>query len=112
MVQILPEKTESSVDYASGEHIVVNEDSIIPVSPNGRNNVPALTSLWSDGSRPSVLSDQSVVWLNAGSRLLYPQFFQEEAGSHSFGSFFQIEKTSNPFHCETADTGSRCWYSI
>ncbi len=101
-------KTESSVDYASGEHIVVNEDSIIPVSPNGRNDGTGINQLVVPyGSRAKVvLSDQSVVWLNAGSRLLYPSVFS--GGRREvilFGeAFFQVEKDETaPFIVKTID---------
>ncbi|MDD4193369.1 MAG: FecR domain-containing protein [Mangrovibacterium sp.] len=101
-------KAESSVDYASGEHIVVNEDSIIPVSPNGRNDGAGINQLVVPyGSRAKVvLGDQSVVWLNAGSRLLYPSAFSgRRLEVILFGeAFFQIEKDETaPFIVKTAD---------
>ena len=70
------EKTESTLDYTNPEQIVLNNESIInstlegEQSPNNQLIVPY-------GNRSKVtLSDSTVVWLNAGSQLIYPSKFK------------------------------------
>lgn len=101
-------KTESTVDYASLEQIIINEDSIIPVVNDGSKMEAIPNQLVVPyGSRAKlVLSDRSVVWLNAGSRLIYPSAFTgKEREVLLFGeAFFQVEKDeSKPFIVRTAD---------
>ena len=101
-------KNESTVDYTSGDHIVVNEDSIIQVAKsNQKIEVVPNQLLIPYGSRAKVvLSDHSVVWLNAGSRMIYPSVFTgKEREVLLFGeAFFQIEKDeSKPFIVKTSD---------
>lgn len=101
-------KNESSVYYASCGHIVINGDSIIPVTTNTRNVEPVTNQLLVPyGSRAKVvLSDHSVVWVNAGSRLIYPSVFMEkEREVYLFGeAFFQVEKNeAKPFVVRTTD---------
>ena len=101
-------KTESTVDYASSEQIIVNEDSIIPVVNDGSKMEAIPNQLVVPyGSRAKVvLNDRSVVWLNAGSRLIYPSAFKgKEREVLLFGeAFFQVEKDeSKPFIVRTAD---------
>ncbi|MDX9882503.1 MAG: FecR domain-containing protein [Prolixibacteraceae bacterium] len=101
-------KTESTVDYISGNQIIVNEDSIIPVV-NESSKMETIPNqlLVPYGSRAKVvLSDRSVVWLNAGSRLVYPSVFTgKQREVLLFGeAFFQVEKDeSKPFIVRTAD---------
>ncbi|HAZ03730.1 MAG: hypothetical protein A2W90_16895 [Bacteroidetes bacterium GWF2_42_66] len=101
-------KTESTVDYVSLEQIIVNEDSIIPVVNEGSKMETIPNQLLVPyGSRAKlVLSDRSVVWLNAGSRLVYPSVFTgKQREVLLFGeAFFQVEKDeSKPFIVRTAD---------
>ena len=101
-------KNESTVDYASLDRIVVNNDSIIPVK-KGVKKVEALPNqfLIPYGSRGKlILSDHTVVWLNAGSRLIYPsEFTGGEREVLLFGeAFFQVAKDkSKPFIVKTPD---------
>ena len=101
-------KNESTVDYASCEHIVVNEDSIIQVAKSDKK-IEAVPNqlLIPYGSRAKVvLSDHSVVWLNAGSRMIYPSVFTgKEREVLLFGeAFFQVEKDeSKPFIVKTSE---------
>jgi len=101
-------KSESTVDYASLDQIVLNNDSVIAVK-EGVNKVDALPNqfLIPYGSRGKlVLSDHTVVWLNAGSRLIYPSEFKgDEREVLLFGeAFFEVAKDkSKPFIVKTSD---------
>jgi hypothetical protein len=101
-------KNESTVDYASLDRIVVNNDSIIPVK-KGVKKVEVLPNQYCIpyGSRGKlVLSDHTVVWLNAGSRLIYPsEFTGDEREVILFGeAFFEVAKDkSKPFIVKTSD---------
>ena len=101
-------KKESMVDYASLDRIVVNNDSIIPVK-KGVKKVETLPNqfLIPYGSRGKlILSDHTVVWLNAGSRLIYPsEFTGDEREVLLFGeAFFEVAKDkSKPFIVKTSD---------
>jgi len=102
------DKNESTVDYASHDHIVVNEDSIIQLSQNNKKieEVPNQILIPFGSRAKVVLSDHSVVWLNAGSRLIYPSvFIGKEREVLLFGeAFFQIEKDElKPFIVKTAE---------
>ena len=101
-------KNESIVDYALSDKIVANNDSIIQVK-KGVKTVEALTNqfLIPYGSRGKlILSDHTVVWLNAGSRLIYPsEFTGSEREVLLFGeAFFEVAKDkSKPFIVKTTD---------
>ncbi len=101
-------KNESTVDYASSNEIVANNDSIIQVK-KGVKKDEALPNqfLIPYGSRGKlILSDQTIVWLNAGSRLIYPsEFTGREREVILFGeAFFEVAKDkSKPFIVKTTD---------
>ena len=101
-------KNESTVDYAALDRIVVNNDSIIPVK-KGVKKVEALPNqfLIPYGSRGKlILSDHTVVWLNAGSQLIYPsEFTGREREVLLFGeAFFEVAKDkSKPFIVKTSE---------
>ncbi len=101
-------RNESTVDYASSDKIVANNDSVIQVK-NGVKKVEALPNqfLIPYGSRGKlILSDHTVVWLNAGSRLIYPsEFTGHEREVILFGeAFFEVAKDkSKPFIVKTTD---------
>ncbi len=76
---ILPEgqsiainKGESTLDYSKPGEIILNEDSII--DNKGISGIFQLVMPYGSSSK-IVLNDGSIVWLNAGSRLLYPSNF-------------------------------------
>lgn len=79
-VLILPEgqsvalnNGESTIDYRNPGEIVLNKDSIITTNENSR--ISQLVMPYGSSSK-IVLSDSSVVWLNAGSSLLFPSIFK------------------------------------
>ena len=66
-------KGESTLDYRNSGEIILNKDSIISIS-NGLSEISQLVIPHGSSSR-IVLNDSTVVWLNAGSSLVYPSKF-------------------------------------
>ncbi len=111
-VLILPEgtsvplkKSTSSLDYTNPEEVVLNNDSVI----HSRKNADQITTnqlIIPFGNRSRLtLSDGSVVWLNAGSRLIYPSRFSGSAREVLlFGeAFFEVSRDEkNPFIVKTS----------
>ena len=98
-------KSESTLDYSQSGQIVLNEDSII--QHESSNDEPEINQLVIPyGNRSKVLlSDGSTVWLNAGSRLIYPSVFTgKNREVLLFGeAFFDIRKNENlPFIVKTS----------
>jgi ferric-dicitrate binding protein FerR (iron transport regulator) len=93
---------ESTLDYSNPGEIVINKDSII-------NNIePTKISqlvIPHGSSSKVVLNDGSVVWLNAGSSLVYPSVFSNKTREVVlFGeAFFSVAKNVNkPFIVQTS----------
>ncbi len=110
-VLIMPEgksipllKTESSLDYTNPDQLVLNNESVIQ---SGSNNEKSLTNqiIIPYGNRSKItLSDNTVVWLNAGSRLIFPSKFSgKQREVLLFGeAFFDVfENTEMPFIVKT-----------
>jgi hypothetical protein len=101
------DSNESEVEYTSNNQMVVNKDSIVDLSLiEEANNSPIFQSIPYGYRSKVILSDKSVVWLNAGSRLIYPPTFTgNEREVILFGeAFFEIEKDiKKPFVVRTAD---------
>jgi len=110
-VLILPEgssvplkKTESSLDYSKPDQILLNNESVIKQSKESEkiaNNQLIIPF----GNRSKVtLSDNTIVWLNAGSRLIYPsKFTGEQREVMLFGeAYFEVTKNVEmPFVVKT-----------
>jgi len=110
-VLILPEgssiplkKTESSLDYSKPDQILLNNESVIKQSRESEkiaNNQLIIPF----GNRSKVtLSDNTIVWLNAGSRLIYPsRFTGERREVLLFGeAYFEVAKNAEmPFVVKT-----------
>jgi hypothetical protein len=111
-VLILPEgesialnKTESSLDYSNPENVLVNnERKLLP----GNNAEKLLKNqvIIPYGNRSKItLSDNTVVWLNAGSRLIFPSEFSGKMREVLlFGeAFFDVsENKEMPFVVKTS----------
>ncbi|MGV8133868.1 MAG: FecR family protein [Mangrovibacterium sp.] len=101
------QKNESEVDYTRKNGVVINADSIV-ASTNTGEKEPVFQDqiLVPYGTRAKViLSDRSVVWLNAGSRLIYPSSFRDKKREVTlFGeAFFEVEKNPDqPFIVKTS----------
>ena len=111
-VLILPEgksiplkKTESSLDYSNPDQLLVNNESVIQSS--GKNEQLLTNQLIIPyGNRSKItLGDNTVVWLNAGSRLIYPsRFTGKQREVLLFGeAFFDVsENVEMPFIVKTS----------
>ncbi len=100
-------KNESEVDYTDKNHVVINTDSMVSLKSTREKEAAFQDQILVPyGTRAKVtLSDQSVVWLNAGSRLIYPSEFRgKERKVILFGeAFFDVEKNpERPFVVETS----------
>lgn len=98
-------KSNSVVDYSSRGAVVLNNDTVIPASDDATSAMNQLVIPYGNQSRV-VLSDQTVVWLNAGSRLVYPtQFRGKNREVMLFGeAFFEVSKNpKHPFIVRTSD---------
>ena len=92
------------IRFISANQIKINNDSLI-VLPE-KNEIPDQLIIPYGCQGKIVLSDQSVVWLNAGSRLFFPSVFEEkEREVILFGeAFFEVKHNDNkPFIVKTAN---------
>ena len=97
-------KSNSIVDYSSLGTVVLNNDTVIHTSDEA-SAMNQLVIPYGNQSRV-VLSDNTVVWLNAGSRLVYPtQFKGKNREVMLFGeAFFEVSKNpEKPFIVKTSD---------
>lgn len=94
---------KSTLDYRNKGEIVLNEDSIIHTYEPSKINQLIIPH---GSSSKVVLSDGSQVWLNAGSRLVYPSVFNKSSREVTlFGeAYFSIKKNnSKPFIVQTPE---------
>lgn len=97
---------ESELDYSGKEKVMINRDQVI--EKKTVNRIPEMNTLVIPyGSRSHLtLSDGSKVWLNAGSRLIYPsEFIDKYREVFLVGeAFFDVVKNeSQPFLVKTPD---------
>ncbi len=103
--QIRLEKKESVLDYSKKDGIIVNGDELMSLSGKEAPKMNQLIIPYGNRSRIQ-LSDGTTVWLNAGSRLIYPSKF---AGKRreiflSGEAFFDVFKNPDqPFIVKTND---------
>ena len=98
------ESSQPEIKFIPGNKVVINKDSIVALPESTRIPNQLIIPYGSRGR--IVLSDQSVVWLNAGSRLIFPSAFTgKEREVVLFGeAFFEIEKNKHkPFVVNTND---------
>ncbi len=98
------QSTNPTLDYSRAGQILLNNDSLIRLAV--AHNIPEINQLVIPyGSRSKViLSDNTVVWLNAGSRLIYPSLFRDKTREVTlFGeAFFDVaENREKPFVVKT-----------
>ena len=98
-------KSESSLDYTNPGKVVLNNDSVMQ-STMECETVEQNQLIIPYGNRSKViLSDNTVVWLNAGSRLIYPSRFSGDRREVMlFGeAFFDVSKNKDmPFVVKTS----------
>jgi ferric-dicitrate binding protein FerR (iron transport regulator) len=102
------EKNEPRIDLSTHNCVIVNEDSIIPLNVNTeKRQITQNQIIVPYGTRARVvLSDRSVVWLNAGTRLIYPSRFSGDrrAVALTGEAFFEVAKNrDHPFIVKTAN---------
>jgi transmembrane sensor len=98
-------RSNSTVDYSKKGSVVLNNDSVLQTSGEDSNTMNQLVIPYGNQSRV-VLSDNTVVWLNAGSRLVYPTKFKEKTREVLlFGeAFFEVAKNpKQPFVVKTSN---------
>ena len=98
-------KSNSTVDYSANGAIVLNNDSVIQSSDESANALNQVVTPYGTQLR-MVLSDNTVVWLNSGSQLVYPKLFKDKTREVLlFGeAFFEVSKNPDkPFIVKTSD---------
>lgn len=104
--QIQLNKGQSELDYSNNGEIIVNREESLKRKDPG-NVLEMNTLIIPYGSRSLItLADSSRVWLNAGSRLIYPsEFVNKKREVFLVGeAFFEVTKNeSQPFIVKTTD---------
>lgn len=98
-------KTNSSVDYTQSGSVVLNNDSVLKTTVEDDKAMNQLVIPYGNQSRLT-LADNTVVWLNAGSRLVYPTTFSGKTREVLlFGeAYFEVAKNAEkPFIVKTSD---------
>ena len=98
-------KKDSSVDYSNHDSVVLNNDSVMQAGKDIPNVMNQLVIPYGNHSKV-ILSDSTVVWLNSGSRLIYPTRFDNKTREVVlFGeAFFEVTKNPKvPFVVKTSD---------
>jgi len=98
-------KSNSTVDYTSNGTILLNNDSVIQPNADVSDVLNQIIIPYGNQSK-IVLSDSTAVWLNAGSRLVYPTLFKDKTREVMlFGeAFFEVAKNpSKPFIVKVFD---------
>lgn len=93
---------ESTLDYRNPGEIILNEDSIIKIIET--HKISQLVMPYGSSSK-IVLSDGSVVWLNAGSNLIYPTNFTgktREVVLFGEAYFVVADNNEKPFIVQTS----------
>ena len=98
-------KSNSTLDYLGNGAVLLNNDSVIHSNDEESNALNQLVIPYGNQSRV-VLSDNTVVWLNSGSRLVYPTLFKGKTREVLlFGeAYFEVSKNPEmPFIVKTSD---------
>jgi len=98
-------KSNSTVDYTPNGTILLNNDSVIQPNADVSDVLNQIIIPYGNQSK-IVLSDSTAVWLNAGSRLVYPTLFKDKTREVMlFGeAFFEVAKNpSKPFIVKVFD---------
>ena len=98
-------QSNSTVDYSCNGAVVLNNDSVIQAETELTDVLNQIIIPYGNQSR-IVLSDSTVVWLNAGSRLIYPTLFKNKTREVMLigEAFFEVAKNpEKPFIVKTSD---------
>lgn len=104
---ILLSDRKSRIEYREDGQVVVN-DSVLGGTGLARKGIPVMNQLVIPYGKTSevTLPDGTRVWLNAGSRLIYPGFFPDKTREVFLAgeAFFSVRHdTRRPFVVKTAD---------
>jgi hypothetical protein len=104
---IILEEQKSVIEYKEDGQVVVNKNILTPVNPV-KKGTPELNQLIIPFGKTSeiVLPDGTKVYLNAGSRLVYPEFFADKIREVFLvgEAFFEVEhNVEHPFVVQTTD---------
>ena len=104
---ILLEEKNSIIEYKNDGNIAVNDNIIESVSTE-KKGIPELNQLVIPYGKTSeiILPDGTKVYLNAGSRLVYPEFFVDKKREVLLvgEAFFEVkEDKAHPFIVQTSD---------
>lgn len=104
---ILLEEKKSVIEYTQNGQVMVNNNVLKPVGPI-KKGTPELNQLIIPYGKTSeiLLPDGSKVYLNAGSRFVYPEFFTDKNREVFLvgEAFFEIEPDyDHPFVVQTTD---------
>jgi transmembrane sensor len=104
---ILLHEKNSKIEYKADGQVVVNDQVQEPSSTVRKGN-PVMNQLVIPYGKTSelILPDGSRVWLNAGSRLIYPEFFADKNREVLLigEAFFDVEHNEKqPFIVQTSD---------
>jgi hypothetical protein len=104
---ILLQENNSLIEYNTQGQVVVN-NNVLNTVETGRKGTPELNQLFIPYGKTSeiVLPDGTRVFLNAGSRLIYPEFFNDKNREVFLvgEAFFEVKKDeAHPFIVQTND---------
>jgi len=104
---ILLEEQKSIIEYQNGGQVIVN-NNVLKISDPVKKGVPKLNQLIIPYGKTSeiLLSDGTKVFLNAGSRLVYPELFTDKIREVFLvgEAFFEVKHDSeHPFVVQTTD---------
>lgn len=103
--EIALNKGKSSLEYSDNGEITVDEKKVDPSEKSEKVKMNTLVIPY--GNRSTILlADGTKVWLNAGSRLIYPSVFVDKKREVFLvgEAFFQVSKdTKKPFIVKTPD---------
>jgi transmembrane sensor len=97
--------SNSSVDYSLNGTIVLNNDSVMHAKADIADEMNRLVIPYGNQSKV-ILSDSTIVWLNAGSELVYPTIFNDKTREVRLcgEAFFEVSKNlKKPFIVKTSD---------
>jgi transmembrane sensor len=110
---ILLDEINSRIEHRQDGQVVVN-DNVIEASSATQKRTPEMNQLVIPYGKTSeiILPDGTHVYLNAGSRLIYPEFFADKTREVFLvgEAFFDVEHNEQqPFVVQTTDIRVRCW---
>ncbi|WP_321290522.1 FecR domain-containing protein [uncultured Sunxiuqinia sp.] len=103
------EESESTLSYSERGDILLNENKVIKSAQSNSQRINQLVIPYGNRSK-IILSDGTTVWLNAGSRLIYPEVFgvkNREVTLYGEAFFDVSHNETKPFIVKTTDLNIR-----